>query len=184
MKCSGGLGELWRIPPLKKKEWSKSRTYKLISSGGIHIFLKNHRHFSKNALEKYDGSFSTGVTAKKFTAGFTKRDALCSLCCGSPLTPLYLSASRREATLFHSVAPAAARICRCASAPSHHSPYAVVEPGSPPVKINSPDTYGVRTIILTAGVEPTTRCLEGSCSIQLSYASEVCPIIEKFSVFA
>ena len=26
--------------------------------------------------------------------------------------------------------------------------------------------------ILTAGVEPTTRCLEGSCSIQLSYASK------------
>ncbi len=26
--------------------------------------------------------------------------------------------------------------------------------------------------VLTAGVEPTTRCLEGSCSIQLSYASE------------
>ena len=29
-----------------------------------------------------------------------------------------------------------------------------------------------KVFILTAGVEPTTRCLEGSCSIQLSYASK------------
>ncbi len=36
-----------------------------------------------------------------------------------------------------------------------------------------------RVFILTAGVEPTTRCLEGSCSIQLSYASKLGPNIEK-----
>ena len=52
------------------------------------------------------------------------------------------------------------------------SPCAVIEPFgfAPPVSTKKAPQR--EPFVLTAGVEPTTRCLEGSCSIQLSYASE------------
>lgn len=80
--------------------------------------------------------------------------------------------SRREATPLRGVAPASARICRQVHLPAHHSPYAAVEHVfSCCVIIMKRGPQWGPLFILTAGVEPTTRCLEGSCSIQLSYSN-------------
>ena len=53
-----------------------------------------------------------------------------------------------------------------------HSPSAVVEPFgfAPAIEYEKGPQKGA-LFVLTAGFEPTTHCLEGSCSIQLSYAS-------------
>ena len=77
------------------------------------------------------------------SVGLTQLCELCSLCCGSAM-------------------PEQARSLR--------SPYAEVELGfSCCTKRYEKGSHTGAFFIPSAGVEPTTRCLEGNCSIQLSY---------------